>query len=64
MELHDRIRFTGQLPFESRISAQEVLLKAFFTRIFQIPCLRDYKQISGITTATQTRTDGCPEVNQ
>jgi hypothetical protein len=35
-ELHDQIRFTGQLPFRSRISDKEVSLKAFFTRIFWI----------------------------
>jgi hypothetical protein len=35
-ELHDRIQFTGQLPFRSRISDKEVSLKAFFTRIFWI----------------------------
>jgi hypothetical protein len=39
-------------------------LKAFFTRTFWIPRLRDYQQISGITTATRIRTDGCPEVHQ
>jgi hypothetical protein len=51
-ELHDRIRFTDQLPFRSRISDEEVSLKAFFTRIFQILPPRDCRQISGITTAT------------
>jgi hypothetical protein len=63
-ELHDRIRFTGQLTFESRISDKEVSLKAFFTKIFWIPHLRDCRQILGIPTATRTRTDGCPEVHQ
>jgi hypothetical protein len=38
--------------------------KAFFTSIFWIPHPRDYRQISGITTATRTRIDGCPEVHQ
>jgi hypothetical protein len=51
-ELHDRIRFTGQLPFGSRIPDTEVSLKAFHTRIFRIPRLRDCQQISGITTTT------------
>jgi hypothetical protein len=64
MELHDRIRFTNQLPFGSRISNEEVSLKDFFTRIFQIPRPRDHRQISGITTATRIRTDGCLEVHQ
>jgi hypothetical protein len=63
-ELHDQIRFIGQLPFGSRIFNKEVSLKAFFTNIFRIPRLRDCEQISGITTATQTRIDGCPEVHQ
>jgi hypothetical protein len=63
-ELHDWIRFTGQLPFGSRISDKEVSLKAFFTRIFWISRLRDSPQISGITTATRTHTDGCLEVHQ
>jgi hypothetical protein len=58
-QFHDRIRFTGQLPFGSRISDKEVSLKVFFTRIFRIPRSRDCRQISGITTTTQTRTDGC-----
>jgi hypothetical protein len=39
-KFHDRIRFTGQLPFRSKISDKEVSLKAFFTRIFRIPRLR------------------------
>jgi hypothetical protein len=47
-ELHDRIRFTGQLPFGSRISDNEVSLKAFLTRIFRIPHSRDCRLISGI----------------
>jgi hypothetical protein len=51
-ELHDRIQFTDQLPFGSRISDKEVSLKAFFTRIFWIPRPRDCQQISGITTTT------------
>jgi hypothetical protein len=63
-ELHDQIRFTDQLPFGSRISDKEVSLKAFFTRIFQIPRLRDCRQILGITTTTWTRTDGYPDVHQ
>jgi hypothetical protein len=63
-ELHDRIRFTGQLPFGSKISGKEVTLKAFFTRIFWIQHLRDCREILGITTTTQTRTDGCPKVHQ
>jgi hypothetical protein len=63
-KLHDRIRFTAQLPFGSRISDKEVSIKAFFTRIFQIPHPRDCRQISGITTTTRTHTDGCPEVHQ
>jgi hypothetical protein len=57
-ELHDRIQFTGQLPFRSRIYDKKVSLKAFFTMIFRIPCLRDCRQISGITTTTRTHTDG------
>jgi hypothetical protein len=57
-ELHDRIRFTGQLPFGSRISDKEVSIKAFFTRIFRIPCPRDCQHISGFATATRTRIDG------
>jgi hypothetical protein len=60
-ELHDRIQFTSQLPFRSRISDKEVSLKAFFTRIFWIPRPRDCQQISGITTATRTRTG--PKMN-
>jgi hypothetical protein len=63
-ELHDQIQFTSQLPFGSRISDKEVSLKAFFTRIFWIPRLRDCQQISGTITATRTHTDGCPEVHQ
>jgi hypothetical protein len=63
-ELHDQIRFTVQLLFRPRISYKEVLIKTFFTRIFQIPHLRDCRQILGITTATRTRTDGCLEVHQ
>jgi hypothetical protein len=62
--LHDRIQFTGQLPFGSRISNKEVSLKDFFTRIFLIPRPRNCRQISGITTATRSRTDGCSEVHQ
>jgi hypothetical protein len=42
----------------------EVLLKAFFTKIFRIPRLRDCREISGITTTTQTHADGCLEVHQ
>jgi hypothetical protein len=64
MELHDWIRFTGQLPFGSRISDKEVSLKAFFTMIFRIPRPRDCQQISGITTTTRNRTDGCPELHK
>jgi hypothetical protein len=60
-ELHDQIQFTDQLPFGSRISEKEV---SFFTRIFYIPRPTDCRQISGITIAAQTRTDGCPEVHQ
>jgi hypothetical protein len=63
-ELHDRIQFTGQLPFGSRISDKEVSIKAFFTRIFRIPRPRDCRQILGITTATRTRVDGFPKVHQ
>jgi hypothetical protein len=63
-ELHDWIQFTGQLPSGSRISDKEVLLKAFFVRIFWIPHPKDCQQFSGITTATQTCTDGCLEVHQ
>jgi hypothetical protein len=63
-ELHDRIRCTCQLPFGSRISDKEVSLKAFFTRVFQITRLRDCQQISGITTTTRTRTNGCLEMHQ
>jgi hypothetical protein len=59
-ELQDQIRFTGQLPFGSRIADKDVSIKAFFFKIFQIP----RRQISGITTTTRTRTDGCPEVHQ
>jgi hypothetical protein len=40
------------------------LLKAFITRIFRIPHPIDCRQILGITTITQTRTDGCQEVHQ
>jgi hypothetical protein len=57
-ELHDRIQFTGQLPFGSRISDTEVSLNAFLTRIFRIPRPRDCRQISRITTAIRTHTDG------
>jgi hypothetical protein len=44
-------------------SNPESLIRKFWiiTRIFWIPRPRDCRQISGITTATQTRTDGCPE---
>jgi hypothetical protein len=48
----------------SRISDMEVSLKAFFTRIFRIPCPRNCRQISGITTTTWTYTHGCPEMHQ
>jgi hypothetical protein len=41
------------LPFGSRISDKEGLLKVFFTRIFWIPRLRDCRQILGITTTTR-----------
>jgi hypothetical protein len=41
--LHDRIQFTDQLPFRSRISDKEVLLKAFFTRIFRTPCSNKFQ---------------------
>jgi hypothetical protein len=40
--LHDRIGFTMQLPFRSRISDKEVSLKDFFTRTFRITCPRDW----------------------
>jgi hypothetical protein len=46
-ELYDRIQFTGQLPFESRISDKEVSLKAFLTRIFQIPHLEIIDKFQG-----------------
>jgi hypothetical protein len=49
-ELHDQIQFTGQLPFRSKIPDKKDSIKAFFTRIFRIPRLRDCRQISLITT--------------
>jgi hypothetical protein len=62
-ELHDRFQVIGKLPFGSRISDKEVLLKVFFTKIFWIPHLSNCRQISRITTTTQTCTDGCLEVH-
>jgi hypothetical protein len=66
-ELHDWIRFTGQLPFRSRISDKEVSLKAFFTRIFWIPheptqmvarsCINDFSAPSSANVRTGPKTN-------